>query len=363
MVDLYFDTIAAIATPLGIGGVGIVRLSGPEALAIAAGVLRRRAGDGAGEPLSLADVPSHTAHYGLVVRPGSDEILDEVLALVMRAPRTFTGEEVVELQGHGGPLVLQCVLQAVLQAGARLARPGEFTQRAFLHGRLDLTQAEAVLDVIHSKTGAGLRAANEQLMGHLARPIEALRQRLIWLQARLEAAIDYPDEIDDLPAAEMAGLLAAARAEIERLLATAAAGRIWREGVPLAIVGRPNVGKSSLLNALLRQDRAIVTDIPGTTRDLVSEATALGGIPVKLVDTAGIRSSQDLVETLGIERTYQAMADADLTLIVIDVSDPHPEDGALVARAPSRLVVYNKSDLYPNAHGLAVSALTGEGIP
>lgn len=376
MVD-GLDTIAAIATPGGVGGIGIVRVSGPEALAVAERVFRRAGRGGPQRGLAFAEVPSHTAHHGYVVDPDGGEVVDEVLALVMRAPRTFTGEEVVELQGHGGPLVLQRVLDAALRAGARPARPGEFTQRAFLHGRLDLAQAEAVLDVIQSHTAGGLRAANEQLMGRLSAPIQALRERLLWLLARLEAAIDYPDEIEDLADAELAGMLADAEAEVQRLLATAAAGRIWREGVPTAIVGRPNVGKSSLLNALLREERAIVTEVPGTTRDAIEELVNVRGVPLRIVDTAGLRDTADVVERIGIERTRRSLAGAALALLVVDAAGPPGEaDAGLLAEIGGTpcLLVLNKRDLLPESASpplpeplaalpaALISARTGAGL-
>ncbi len=285
------DTIAAIATPLGEGGLAVLRVSGAEALAVAGRVFVP-----AGRPAAtLAGVPSHTLHYGHAVRAGTR--LDEVLVAVMRAPRTFTREDVVEFSCHGGVFVARQILEALLAAGARLAQPGEFTRRAFLNGRLDLTQAEAVADLIHARTELALSAANQQLAGGLSRRVRAVRDDLLKALAHVEAHIDFPDE-DIAPDTREAllGRMRSGLASLDTLLATAREGRILRRGVRAAILGRPNAGKSSLLNQLLGRDRAIVSPVAGTTRDTIEETANLRGLPVVFVDTAGLREAVDVLE-------------------------------------------------------------------
>jgi len=352
------DTIVAISTPPGRGGIGVVRLSGRDAARIATTILR-----GATlEPwrAALAELTDADGHA-----------VDQVVATFFQAPRSYTAEDLVEISCHGSPVVLGHAVERAIGAGARLAEPGEFTLRAFLRGRIDLPQAEAVRDLIEAATLYQARIAAQQAGGSVSRRIAPLKERLLELIALLEAGIDFAeDDISVAPAEEILRRIAPVLSGIRELAESFRYGAMVREGFTLALVGRPNVGKSSLFNRLLRQDRAIVTDIPGTTRDLVSETAAIAGIPVKLYDTAGIRESAELVENLGIERSYQAMADAGLTLVVIDVSQPlGDEDRALIARAERQgrhLVVGNKSDL---AHGplpdsaIAVSALTGDGIP
>ncbi|HEY7358997.1 MAG TPA: tRNA uridine-5-carboxymethylaminomethyl(34) synthesis GTPase MnmE [Ktedonobacterales bacterium] len=313
------DTIAAIATPPGIGGVGIVRLSGPESLAIARRIFRR-----AGKQQHAADwqPESHRLYYGHAIQPRTGQTLDEALLAFMRGPRSYTAEDVVEIQAHGGPLVLRRILDAALSEGARLANPGEMTLRAFLNGRIDLAQAEAVMDVIGARTDESLHLALEQLKGRLSEQVQAARQDTLGALAQIEASIDFPD---DVPAPEPEALRAAIEAASERvarLLAGAEQGRVYREGLRVAIIGRPNVGKSSLLNALLRAERAIVTPIAGTTRDTVEEFANVRGIPVQLIDTAGINESSDPVERIGVERSRAAAASADLVLLVLDASEP-----------------------------------------
>jgi tRNA modification GTPase len=302
---------------------------------------------------------------------GDGHMVDQVVVTFFRAPRSYTAENLVEISCHGSPVVLRHAVERALAAGARLAEPGEFTLRAFLRGRIDLPQAEAVRDLIDATTLYQARVAAQQAGGSVSRRIAPLKEQLLELIALLEAGIDFAeDDVSVAPAAEILRRIAPVRAGIEQLADSFQYGAMVREGVTLALVGRPNVGKSSLFNRLLEQDRAIVTDIPGTTRDLVSETAAIAGIPVKLYDTAGIRESVELVESLGIERSYQAMADSDLTLVVIDLSQPWTkEDRALIARAQVQgrhLVVGNKSDLshaeFPD-EVIAVSALTGEGVP
>jgi tRNA modification GTPase len=378
MGGLLNDTICAVATPLGEGGIGIVRISGEKAVDIASGLVALRSG----QPLRSA--ASHVLHHAELLDPaGADRRarLDEALVAVMRAPRSFTGEDVVELQCHGGLLILRTVCEALVRAGARLAEPGEFTKRAFLNGRLDLAQAEAVLDTIRAKTTGSLRIAQEQLRGALSREIDSVRETLLSLLAHVEAGIDFVEEdITFIQAAELAEGLTGARDVIGRLLAHSREGRILREGVTAAIIGRPNVGKSSLLNALLKTDRAIVTPVPGTTRDVLEEVLNIRGIAVRLLDTAGIRDTQDLVEQEGVRRSHAARERADLLLIVLDGSAPlTPEDQTLLDDArrgddQKRLVVVNKKDLPgrlassalpsagPDCAVVHISATTGEGL-
>ncbi|HPT83076.1 MAG TPA: tRNA uridine-5-carboxymethylaminomethyl(34) synthesis GTPase MnmE [Limnochordia bacterium] len=339
------DTIAAVATPLGEGGIGIIRLSGPQALAIADEMFRRKDGQ------NLLAQPTYTLRYGKVVDPKTGRQLDEAIVLVMRAPHSYTAEDVVEIQCHGGVVVIREVLNLALELGARLAEPGEFTKRAFLNGRLDLAQAEAVLDLIQAQTRQGLEVAVDQLEGSLSRRIGQIRERLYDLAVRIEASIDFPE--DDLPDVELAWVergLRDAVAHTEELLATADEGKILREGLKTVITGKPNVGKSSLLNTLLNENRALVTDIPGTTRDTIEEVVNLRGVALRLIDTAGIRESSDLVERLGVERSLQLLQEADLVLHVLDRSEGlSPEDFQILelTRDMRRIVLVNKTDLPP----------------
>jgi tRNA modification GTPase len=343
------DTICAISTPAGRGGIGVVRISGPDARAIAEKILQLKS------PLeswsaTLAELPQ----------------VDRVVVTFFAAPRSYTAEDVVEISCHGSPVILTHALQRACESGARLAEPGEFTLRAYLHGRIDLPQAEAVRDLIESTTLYQARIATQQAEGSVSRRLKPVKEQLLELIALLEAGIDFAeDDISVAPAEEILRRLDPVTSAIGALIASFAYGKLVHEGFTLAIVGRPNVGKSSLFNRLLEQDRAIVTDIPGTTRDLVSETASLEGIPVRFVDTAGIRAGQDVVEKLGIERSYQAMADADVTLVVVDGSAPlELEDRELIARAQGRsVVVGNKADLGQIEGILPVSALTGAGVP
>jgi tRNA modification GTPase len=324
------DTIAAIATPPGIGGVGIVRLSGPEALAIARRIFRlpgKRGEAAEWQP------ESHRLYYGHAIQPRTGQTLDEALLALMRGPHSYTAEDVVEIQAHGGPLVLRRILDAALSEGARLANPGEMTLRAFLNGRIDLAQAEAVMDVIGARTDESLHLALEQLRGRLSEQVQAARQDTLGALAMIEASIDFPD---DVPAPEPEALQAAiesAAGRVTSLLAGAEQGRLYREGLRVAIIGRPNVGKSSLLNALLRAERAIVTPIAGTTRDTVEEFANVRGIPVQLIDTAGINETSDPVEQIGVQRSRAAAATADLVLLVLDASEPLTEQDEAVSGA------------------------------
>ena len=355
------DTIAALATPSGRSGIGVIRLSGPQARSITEAMVRFR------RQHKLQ--PWHASFGDL---PGADgAIVDQVIVTYFAAPKSYTAEDVVEIACHGAPVVLRFCLEQACAQGARLAEPGEFTLRAYLNGRVDLPQAEAVRDLIESTTLYQARIAARQLEGSVSRRIRPIKEQLLDLIALLEAGIDFAeDDISVASSDEILRRLRPVREAISTLAASFAFGKLVHSGLTLAIVGRPNVGKSSLFNRLLEQDRAIVTDIPGTTRDLVSETASIGGIPVKLVDTAGVRDSVDVVEKLGIERSYQAMADADLTIVVIDLSAPlAPDDLALIEHAVRQgvyLVAGNKCDLprvaEPPLAFIPVSALTGEGI-
>lgn len=381
------DTIVALSTPPGIGGIGVVRLSGPGATALgravfrpgpAASAARRTAAAEAGrDPFSPAE--SHRLVYGHVVDPDG-HVLDEVLLVSMRAPATYTREDVVEIHCHGGVAAQRAVLRLLCRLGARPAEPGEFTRRAFLNGRIDLAQAESVAAIVQARTETALRAAVRQLDGGLSDRLNEVRAGLVGALAMLEATIDFSDEdVESVDRVLLGAELAQAGGALQQLLATAFLGRMLQHGVRTAIVGKPNVGKSSLLNALLMRERAIVSAIPGTTRDTVEELTEVAGVPLHLVDTAGLRSSDDAVERLGIERSRRALADADLVLAVFDLSGPLAHEDrellALLGGQPS-LVVGNKVDLATPedidelTHRLAeagspvllVSAETAEGL-
>ncbi len=396
------DTIAAIGTPPGFGGIGVIRVSGPEAFRLVLPLLRRPGGN-AGVP------PSHMLTHGYIINPVSHETLDEVLAAFMCAPHTYTREDVVEIQGHGGPLVLQRILRLVLAQGARMANPGEFTLRAFLNGRLDLAQAEAVMDLISAQTEAGHRLAMQQLRGRISEQVQDARHIVLGIIARIEASIDFPEE--DVPTpqpGELRPLVEIAQRKVEALLAGSEHGRLYRQGLRTAIIGKPNVGKSSLLNALLRTDRAIVTPVAGTTRDTVEEVANLRGIPLHLIDTAGITPSNDPVEQIGVQRSRAAAESADVVLLVFDGSERLTEQdqrvseelramgfggpektalervsqagtqanhGEVSSSSRAMIVVVNKEDcpqrieinevqgLWPAAPLVRTSTLTGSGLP
>ena len=362
MID---DTIAAIATPLGEGALAVIRLSGHDALAVADGCFRP-AGTNSVKPTKAT---SHTIHYGHIV-DSDNRPVDEVLLAVMRAPRTFTAEDTVEVTCHGGIVASQAVLQTVLAAGARSALPGEFTRRAFINGRIDLAQAEAVSDVIHARTDLALAAANEQLAGKLSQRIQSLRDELMQTLAHIEAHIDFPDE-DIAPDthSQLTARLENGLAFIDELLATANEGRILRRGIRAAIIGRPNAGKSSLLNQLLGHDRAIVTATAGTTRDTIEETANIRGIPVVFIDTAGLREAADAIEAEGIRRSHESMAQAELILHVLDATEPLTDEDQQYLDQFSdrqRLIIANKID-QPAASEIdfdciSTSATEGTGI-
>jgi tRNA modification GTPase len=360
------DTIVAIATPMGRGGIGVVRLSGPDAARIAGDLIGRRA------PLS----PRH-ATFARIVEPGmaSDRAVDQVVVTRFAAPRSYTGEDVVEISGHGSPVLLQRVVEIALQAGARLAEPGEFTLRAYLHGRLDLVQAEAVADLVEAVTPLQARAAMDQLEGTLTAAIARIDAALFDLSARLEASLDFPEEgFHFITRDDAAGEIERVRTDLAALSASGRVGRVIREGRLVVIAGVPNAGKSSLFNALAGADRAIVTDVPGTTRDVLTERVDIGGAPITLVDTAGLREARDAIEAEGVERARQAQRVAALTLVVVDRSAPLGDEEHRLIRdeAPPRLIVASKSDLPPawdlvalgpaGDRAVAVSALTGDGL-
>lgn len=361
MID---DTIAAISTPTGDGGIGIVRLSGSDAIAIADVLFRSSRG------VSLSDVDSHTLHYGTI--HVQDRQIDEVLVSVMRSPRTYTREDVVEINCHGGIVSTRGILDATLTAGARMAERGEFTKRAFMNGRLSLDQAKAVLDIVRAQTALGLEAAVDRLGGRFTQAIADLRSAMSEMLADLEVEIDYPDLEVTIEA--LAPRIEACAAHVQDLIVKSESGRLIREGLTIAIVGRPNVGKSTLLNTLLSEERAIVTPIPGTTRDTIEEDASLNGIPVRWIDTAGLRDADHPVEAEGVRRTRGAMDRADLLLLLVDASEaPHSEDAAVLtleSDVPS-LLVLNKSDLPtawedipvgPWRAALRVSAKQGTGV-
>jgi len=364
------DTIAAISTPLGEGGIGIIRLSGSEAISIVSKIFHSLRG------INLSDVKTHTIHYGFIIDPATGEKIDEVLVTVMRAPHTYTREDVVEINCHAGFITLKRVLDLVIEYGARLAEPGEFTKRAFLRGRIDLSQAESVIDLIRAKTEQAQKIALEHLSGRLSQKINELRDSLMKVCAHVEAYIDFPEEeIDGMTAEEIIGEISRIKNEIKYLIDGYEEGKIYREGLTTAIVGKPNVGKSSLLNALLMKDRAIVTEIPGTTRDIIEEYVNIKGMPLKIVDTAGIRQAHDLVEAEGIKRTLRAVEVAELVLLVLDSSRPiNSLDEEIINRISGKkvIVVVNKKDIKNKEFQLPesledkpmveISALTGEGI-
>lgn len=338
------DTIAAISTPMGEGAIAIVRMSGPEALSIADKVYKGPRGK------RLSTVDSHTINYGHIVDPETEKVVEEVMVSVLRAPKTFTREDIVEINCHGGIVTVNRVLQLILREGARLAEPGEFTKRAFLNGRIDLSQAEAVMDLIRAKTDRAMNVAMNQMEGRLSSLIKRLRAELLETLAHIEVNIDYPeyDDVEEMTHKLLIEKASKVKEEIEVLLRTSEQGKILREGISTVIIGRPNVGKSSLLNSLVHETKAIVTDIPGTTRDVIEEYVNVRGVPLRLVDTAGIRETEDIVERIGVERSRQVLKEADLILLVLNYSEELSEEDIKLfdaTKGMDLIVIVNKTDL------------------
>lgn len=351
------DTITSISTPMGEGAIGIVRLSGPQAIEIADKLYK-------GKHL-LNDVPSHTINYGHIIDPESKEVIEEVMVSVLRAPKTFTREDIIEINCHGGILTINRVLELTMTYGARMAEPGEFTKRAFLNGRIDLSQAEAVMDFIRSKTDRASKVAMNQIEGCLSDLIKKQRQSILEILAQVEVNIDYP-EYDDVEDATTEFLLEQSKEikqEINRLLDTGAQGKIMREGLSTVIVGKPNVGKSSMLNNLIQDNKAIVTEVAGTTRDVLEEYVNVRGVPLRLVDTAGIRETEDIVEKIGVERSRKALSQADLILFVLNNNEAlTQEDYTLyeVVKNEDVIVIVNKMDLEQNIDINEVKDMIGD---
>ena len=340
------DTIAAIATALSDSGIGIIRISGPDAVEIADRIYRSKGGT-----VKLKDAKSHTIHYGFIVDGKSGEVLDEVLVSVMLAPKTYTAEDTVEIHCHGGVFIMQCILEEVLRAGAVNAEPGEFTKRAFLNGRIDLSEAEAVMDVIHSQSELALKTSLSQLKGSVSKKIADIRAKVLYEIAFIESALDDPEHIslEEYPE-RLDGTVSGLIEEVKVLLSTADSGRIIKEGIKTVIVGKPNAGKSSLLNYLLGEDKAIVTEIAGTTRDVLEETVRVNGIPLCIIDTAGIRSTEDIVEKIGVEKAKKYASSADLILYVVDSSVPLDESDREIMEligSKKSIVLLNKTDLLP----------------
>ena len=338
-----FDTIAAISTAPGEGAIGIVRISGDLAISIASSIYQCGT-------KQLEEQKTHTIHYGHIVDPKSGEVYDEVMVSVLRAPKTFTREDIVEINCHGGIVAINRVLQLVLRMGARLAEPGEFTKRAFLNGRIDLSQAEAVMDLIRAKTDKSMQLAMRQLDGQLSNLIQNLRQEILNTLAQVEVNIDYPeyDDVEEMTLQLLREKTQQVLQGIRALLNTASQGKILRDGLKTAIVGRPNVGKSSLLNVLLREEKAIVTDIAGTTRDTIEEYVNVRGVPLQLIDTAGIRETDDVVEKIGVERSRKALNEADFVLLLLNQSETLQEEDIRLletTKGMKRIILFNKTDL------------------
>lgn len=337
-----FDTITSISTPMGEGAIGIVRLSGPEAVEIGDKLYKGKK--------KLKDVPSHTINYGHIIDPETDEVVEEVMISVLRAPKTFTREDIIEINCHGGILTINRILELTMTHGARMAEPGEYTKRAFLNGRIDLSQAEAVMDFIRSKTDRASKVAMNQIEGRLSDLIKQQRQSILEILAQVEVNIDYP-EYDDVEDATTEFLLAQSKKiknEINQLLETGTQGKIMREGLSTVIVGKPNVGKSSMLNNLIQDNKAIVTEVAGTTRDVLEEYVNVRGVPLRLVDTAGIRDTEDIVEKIGVERSRKALSEADLILFVLNNNEPLTEEDRTlyeVIKNEDAIVIVNKTDL------------------
>jgi tRNA modification GTPase len=340
-IAMDLDTIAAISTPMGEGAIAIVRLSGEDSIPIANKIFKGK---------QLTEVPSHTIHYGHIMDPKTEKVVEEVMVTVLKAPKTFTRENIVEINCHGGLVSVNRVLQLILESGARLAEPGEFTKRAFLNGRIDLSQAEAVIDLIRAKTDRAMNVALGQMEGRLSRLIQKLRQELLETLAHVEVNIDYPeyDDVEEMTHSLLIEKSRKVQLEIGKLLQTSQQGKILREGLSTVIIGRPNVGKSSLLNSLVHENKAIVTDIPGTTRDVIEEFVNVRGVPLRLLDTAGIRETEDIVERIGVEKSRQVLKEADLILLVLNFNDELTiEDEQLFAAVGGMniIIIINKTDL------------------
>ncbi|KSU81677.1 tRNA modification GTPase [Fictibacillus enclensis] len=350
-----YDTITAISTPMGEGAIAIVRLSGSEAVSIADSIYKGK--------MKLQDAESHSIHYGKLIEPKTEEAVEEVMVSVMRGPRTFTREDVIEINCHGGIVSVNRVLQLVLSHGARLAEPGEFTKRAFLNGRIDLSQAEAVMDLIRAKTDRAMNVALNQMEGRLSRLVGKLRQTLLETIAHVEVNIDYPEyDAEEMTHALLNEKLGFVKDEVEKILITAQQGKILREGLSTAIIGRPNVGKSSLMNALVHENKAIVTEIAGTTRDVIEEYVNVRGVPLRLVDTAGIRETEDIVERIGVEKSRKVLKESDLILLVINSNESlSAEDENLfeAVKGLDVIVIVNKTDLEPKIDMSRVKELAG----
>ncbi|MBF1992544.1 tRNA uridine-5-carboxymethylaminomethyl(34) synthesis GTPase MnmE [Staphylococcus schleiferi] len=350
------DTITSISTPMGEGAIGIVRLSGLDAVEIADKLYKGRK--------QLKDVPTHTINYGHIIDPETQEVVEEVMVSVLRAPRTFTRENIVEINCHGGILTINRLLELTMTYGARMAEPGEYTKRAFLNGRIDLSQAEAVMDFIRSKTDRASKVAMNQIEGRLSDLIKKQRQSILEVLAQVEVNIDYP-EYDDVEEATSELLLERAQEiknEIQKLLDTGVQGKIMREGLSTVIVGKPNVGKSSMLNNLIQDNKAIVTEVAGTTRDVLEEYVNVRGVPLRLVDTAGIRETEDIVERIGVERSRKALSEADLILFVLNNNEPLTEEDRKlyeVVKTSDAIVIINKTDLTPRLDRDEVKAMVG----
>lgn len=352
-----FDTITSISTPMGEGAIGIVRLSGPQAIGIGDKLYKGKK--------KLSEVNTHTINYGHITDPETNEIVEEVMISVLRAPKTFTREDIIEINCHGGILTINRILELTMTYGARMAEPGEYTKRAFLNGRIDLSQAEAVMDFIRSKTDRASKVAMNQIEGRLSDLIKRQRQSILEILAQVEVNIDYP-EYDDVEDATTEFLLEQSKnikEEINRLFDTGAQGKIMREGLSTVIVGRPNVGKSSMLNNLIQDNKAIVTEMAGTTRDVLEEYVNVRGVPLRLVDTAGIRDTEDIVEKIGVERSRKALSEADLILFVLNNNEPLTEDDQTlfeVIKNEDVIVIINKTDLEQRLDVKEVKEMIGD---
>lgn len=366
-----FDTIAAIATVLGEGGISIIRVSGEKSLDIVSSIFKGKKENG------LRDIKTYTMRYGFIVEKETGDILDEVIVSYMKAPRSFTAEDTVEINCHGGVISTQKVLEEVIKNGARIADPGEFTKRAFLNGRIDLSQAEAVIDIIRAKTELAMKSAVQQSSGRVSKEINNIRESLLEIIAHIEATVDYPeDDLEEMTSEKVASQLESILNKIKEILSTADEGKIIREGLNTVIVGKPNVGKSSLLNSILMEKRAIVTEVPGTTRDVIEEYINIDGVPVKIIDTAGIRETEDVVEKIGVQKSKDKINEADLIILMLDLSrELDDEDREIIEYIKNKkyVILLNKSDLdgkinresineLNSKYIIETSAKTGQGI-